>query len=433
MSAQSTFGNPTQYRVTSLTIDGQDVIGLFYALSIYENLYIPAITGNVVILDTDGSTGEKSFIEEENIEWIEPIAFTFENANGDSLEFEGVLNGLRNESVKGQTKVYTCEFTSKSVRKNEQTFVTKSFKQVPPETIVQEMIEERLEGKIDSMNGTGQPMFYLGSRKRPVDVIKYVITHGVPRSQSAPEATNIEDNKTEEAKGDAGFLCWETLEGFRFSTITDIISGRTSVIHSGFETSLANRSKNMDEAMKGIIECEFQRIGDFQTKLRSGAFGSMNVSYDPDTGEYKEYYFHNDKNMTEKQKEAFPKGNFSRVFMKPVNNQKFDNTCKKAYQNTGDQSRLYLEQNAGSQNTFCDQIGSFTLPLHPEFHAGDIFECKINKVKDSRSQGGADQKHSGKYVMEAVSHHLTMDGRAYTRVKSLRTTKQQNDASSNAS
>lgn len=430
---QSTFGNPTQFKVTSLTIDGQDVIGLFYALSIYENLYIPAVTGNIVIIDTDGSTGEKSFIEEESIEWIEPITFSFENANGDVLEFEGLLNGLRNESVKGQTKIYTCEFTSESVRKNEQTFVTKSFKKVPPETIIREMVEERLESKIDKFQGSGQPMFYLGSRRRPVDVIKYVLTHGVPQVQDSPTATDQEDSKQEQAKGSGGFLCWETLEGYRFSPISDIISGDAGVTHKGFETALANRNKNMDEAMKGIIECEFQRLGDFQTKLRSGAFSGVNVSFDMDKGLYKEYKYYNENLMTDKQKEALPEDKVTRFFSKPFDNDKFENTCTPAQPNTGDQSRLYLEQNAGSQNTFCDQIGSFTLPLHPEFHAGDMFECKVNKIRDTRSQGGADQKHSGSYVMESVSHHLTMDGRGYTRIKSLRTTKQQNDVTSEAS
>jgi uncharacterized protein (DUF934 family) len=51
----------------------------------------------------------------------------------------------------------------------------------------------------------------------------------------------------------------------------------------------------------------------------------------------------------------------------------------------------------------------------------------VSKVKDEKSQGGYDQKHSGKYIMQAVAHHFFNDGRAYTRVKTIRSTTQQNE------
>ncbi len=48
-------------------------------------------------------------------------------------------------------------------------------------------------------------------------------------------------------------------------------------------------------------------------------------------------------------------------------------------------------------------------------------------MKDEKSHGGYDQKHSGKYIMQAVAHHFFNDGRAYTRVKTIRSTTQQNE------
>ena len=135
--------------------------------------------------------------------------------------------------------------------------------------------------------------------------------------------------------------------------------------------------------------------------------------------------------MTEKQKEALPEGNITRVFNKLNDNQKFTNSCKKAPPLTGDQSRGYINQNAGGQNTFSDQTGVFTFYPQFTFRAGDVLDCQISKVKDEeKAQGGSDKKHSGKYIMQTVGHHFFNSGRAYTKVKTIRSTIQQDEESS---
>ena len=148
-------------------------------------------------------------------------------------------------------------------------------------------------------------MNYISSRRRPVDVIKYVLTHALTQET---QATQKEDSKEEEAKGTTGFLCWETMKGFKFESIKDVLGGKSGTEHKDYKTRLANKSLGMNELMKSIVQVEFKQIGDFQTKLRSGAFGSKNISFDMDSGEYKEYKYYNENNMTDKQKEALPKG-----------------------------------------------------------------------------------------------------------------------------
>ena len=138
---ESNFSNPTQYETTEIKIDGQDVRGLFVSVSIFENIYSPLITGVITIQDTDGA----GFIEENGLEFIEPISLKFKNANGDMLEFEGVLNKLKNETVMGSKKVYALEFTSEVMRKNEATFMTGAFKETNPEEIVKKMVRRWAE------------------------------------------------------------------------------------------------------------------------------------------------------------------------------------------------------------------------------------------------------------------------------------------------
>ena len=419
--SESNFGAPTQFETTEIKIDGQDVRGIFTSVSIFEDIYRPCVTGNITITDSDGA----GFIEEQKIEFIEPITLKFKSAEGETLEFKGVLNGLRNESIIGAIKSYVIDFTSEAVRKNEQTFMTGPFKETNPEEIVKKMVE-KLGGQLKT-SARGKQMNFISSRRRPVDVIKYVLTHGLTQET---QATQKEDSKDEEAKGTTGFLCWETMDGFKFESIKDVLSGKSGQEHKDYKTRLVNKSLGMNELMKSIVQVEFKQIGDFQTKLRSGAFASKNISFDMDSGEYKEYKYYNRENMTQKQKEALPEDSITRIFCRPISNQKYKEDCQKAQPLTGDQSRGYLNQNSGGQNTFSDQTGLFTLYPQFKFRAGDVMDCQISKVKDEKSEGGYDKKHSGKYILQSVSHHFFNDGKAYTKVRTIRSTTQQDEASS---
>ena len=138
--------------------------------------------------------------------------------------------------------------------------------------------------------------------------------------------------------------------------------------------------------------------------------------------------------MTDKQKEAFgEEGTVSRFYSKPNDNQRFTNNCQKAQPLHGDQSRAYLGTTSGGQNTLSDQTGHFTLYPSFQMKAGDTFQCQVNKIKGERASGGPDMKHSGRYVIQAVGHHLFNDGKAYTRIKTLRSTIQQDQSSSSKS
>jgi len=413
------FTDPTQFTIDTITIDGKDVIGLFFAISLYENIFSPVITGNITLMDTDGA----GFIEEQGLEFIEEIEMSFQNANGDQLQFTGDLNGLRNEAIKNQKRMYTVDFTSKSVRQNEQTFIMEKFNQKSPEDVVRQMVEEELSGQMEKSQGNGLPMTFTGGNKRPTDIIEYVLTHGV--TQKSEE--NSGQSKEGTTKGTTGFLCWETLSGYRFSDIDTLLDSGAGQSHSDFKIQLANHSLSMDEAMKGIIDYDFKQIGDFQSKLRSGGFKNRVVTFDMDTGQYTELTYDDTENMTQKQQEAVK--NPSRVMTKMVTNERYENSCQISQPNTGDQSKKYLSQNAVRQNTFNDQTGNFVIPPHYGIRAGDVLEVKIPKV-ESEKGGGYNEKHSGRYIIKQVGHHMMVDGRSYTKINTVRSTTQQDDASS---
>lgn len=416
------FSQATQYQIGSIKIDGEDVVGLFNQISIFENLYSPVITGSIVLLDSDGA----DFISKYEIEGSEEFEFQFTNANDEQIEFKGVLNGLRNKAIKNQNTIYSFDFSSEQIRKNEETYVVKRFKNKTPKDVVEEMIE-KLGGETDKVEGEGLPLSFTGSRKRPTEIIKYCLTHGVTNQSSVSEK---EDTPKETSKGTTGFACWQTLAGYRFNSIDKIMKGEAGEDAGTFTHQMQNHQLSMEESMTSIIDYDFKEIGDIQTKMRSGAFRSVHISFDMDKGIYKEITYEDESVMTEKQKEAVKKP--TRYFCKPYINERFENTCTKATENEHDQNRKYLAQNTVRQNTFADQAGNFTLPPRYELHAGDKIEIKIPKVK-SEGEGGYNEKHTGDYIIKQVGHHFLSDGRSYTKIQTVRATTEQDDSSSKKS
>ena len=331
----SNFSLPTQFEINAIKIDGEDVIGLFQSISIFENIYSPVITGSIVLMDSDFA----DFIQKYEIEGNEEIEFEFTNALDEILEFKGILNGLRNKASKNQRTLYTFDFTSDQVRINEGIFITNKFDSKGPEEIVKDMIKQ-LEGKEDKIQGKGKPMTFIGSRRRPTKVIEHVLTHGVAEGKSKPSSTEKGKSRDEQTKGTTGFLCWQTLDGYRFSSIDEVLEG-TAGEDAGTKThQVQNKSLDMQTVMESIIDYDFKMLGDTQTKQRSGAFKNTVVSMDLDKGLYKEYTYEDEKNLTEKQKKINKSS--TRIMVRPYMNEHFEDSCTIASKDTWDQSRQFL-------------------------------------------------------------------------------------------
>lgn len=416
----------TQYEIQEIGIDGQDVIGLFNQISIYENIFRPVITGSVVLVDSDAAR----FIDEYKIEGNEPFTFTFTNYLGEELFFEGVLNGQRDKVQDTNKVIYTFDFCSLQVLKNEQSWVTKRFNEEKPEDVVKEMIERIEEGAhsdIDIFEAKGEPISFLGSRRRPTDIIGYVLKNSVMLSGEQAQVTDQKKVRTEQSSGSTGSLCWQTLDGYRYGSIDDILERKVGTDQGEFLHRLQQRSIPLAELMNTVIQYNFEEIGDMQTKARSGAFRSVNISFDMDKGLYKEVEYIGTDKMTEKQQDQITKP--TRYVCKPFVNERFQTDCARATPDTWDKSRKTLQQNEARQNTFTDQAGTFVLPPRFQVRAGDFLEVKIPRVQ-SIKDAGYNEKHSGYYVIKQVGHHILSDGRAYTKIKTVRSTTQQDDASS---
>ena len=415
--------HPAKVKMIEVLLDGVDVIGLFINIELFENIFLGGVTGSITIMDNDGV----SFIEKQELQFIEEISFTFQNVNEDEIKFEGFMNGLRNEVTSNQIKTYVIDFTSKSVRKNEMNFVSKAFREVKPEEIVKEMVGEKQLGSeliVGKNDVGGEPMTWVAGNRKPLDVIRYVLNHGVAMDGN-PQYEPDSSGKGGKSSGSSGFLCWETLDGYRFSSTKNIfLDDNFAPTHEDYANYLANTSASGDIKTKTIMTYDFPKVGDFFEKVRSGAVKSNLVSYDLDTGILNTFtYEANKDDVTEKLLDLV--SDPSRTTMKMFSNETFNNSCQREKKDVGDQSRKYLSQTISRQNNFSDTHGRITLPAQYNIRAGDLIDINIYKIQYQGTDKEPQAKHSGKYLVSQVGHHFFRDGYSYTKLALIRDTNRQ--------
>ena len=416
------FQQPTHYSFDEVKIEGvdSDLVGMINELHIFENIYYGGITGYFIL--TDGT--EAGLIEKYELEFIEPFKFRCTNALDEVIEFDGFLNGLRDERTQMSKKLYTIDFVSKSVRNNDLNRVMKGYRDTTPQQVAEEMTE-RLESEfVGGSDEEGEPMSFTGGNRTPLDVMKYVCNHSVV---GKPEVKVKE--KEGETSGTTGFLYWETLDGYRFAPVDKLITGEMYGQWDEYAMQMGRIDRDMESQMNGVLDYEFPEIGDFQSKLQSGAFSSKSISLDLDSGLYTELtYKPSDVILTDKMMEAV-KDVPTRIFSRIYSNESYNKECKKAKDDSYDQSRKYLQQSNARQNTFADQHGRFTLPPRYKMRAGDMFEIVVGKIT-TKPVDEYDKKHSGKYIIKQVGHHFYTSGHSYTKISTIRTTTQQDDMTS---
>ena len=410
---------PTQFSIGDITIEGKSIVGLFTSIEIFENIGISGITGTITLIDTDGSEGEESFFEANDIQFCEPIEFDFTNGLDQTLTFSGNLNNLRSEIYTPPRRMYTIDFVSEAVHKNEMNFVHKKFNNQSPNNIVTDMVE-LLDGSLTTKSD-GNNMTFLGVSRKPLKIIKHIVNHAVT---SEAESTNDEENTEQKASGGSGFMFWETLDGFRFCPTDEILKGDSPAFTEwpDFISTLSNTNKSITETMKHIMDAEFPRISDYHSKLRTGQLKSIHKTIDVNTGQYRVYTYEGDKVSSQKLIDACIAP--TRILSTIKNNEKHSNECKKTEEGLDDQSENYLTQTIAKQNSFNHAIGRLTLAPHFEMRAGDVIDITINKTNSQDSIGKTDEKKSGKYVLKQVSHHLFSKGDAYTKVTIVRNEKE---------
>ena len=399
---------------TAVALEGRTI-----NFSYYESLMSPHITANLSYVDTgngiEGSGADQRFgtiLHTLPIEGSgdETVKFKITNQLG-SLDFSTTPLKVAQPIPLGQEsnrEFVILKMVSETAIKNENTKMAEKFYNNIGNT-VSSILKNKLNVPASRifLDQTQNSLSLSSSNRRPFDVIVSCA------KQSKP------------LQGSAGFLFWETKNGYNFKAI-DTICASAPVATYKYYGVAGNSLTDSQQNFRILSSPTYLQNQDLIKALRSGTYKSRNIGWNPYSGYYQELDLTIDNSgivtlgqsptynseFTENNSTArinyfvLDSGNSEVGLSTSINNNQLE----------------YFAKAAMRYNLFGTQVMDITVPANPNLKAGDVINCEIEKVTvGNKNEGSIDQHQSGKYVILHLCHHFTPT-RSFTSLRLVRDT-----------
>ena len=266
----------------------QGVVGFVY----YENILAPSVTATVVVVNTGGAIrGENGKMQgiynglplrggERVI-----IKIAGNSKSNDGLDFSKDVTqyfyvaSIQNVDVDAEKELFTLHLVSRESITNQTIRVGRKFP--TSQTIsdsVSDIIKDYLKSdKFGTIDQTQNKYGFIGNLKKPFSVITWLASKSVAYNGPGKDST-------------AGFLFYETQEGFNFRSIDNLINQDPYIEDYTYSPGVVK----FDDPSKDfkIIKYTVDRNQDLMGKLQRGAYSSERyyinpVSFKPDIRHFK--------------------------------------------------------------------------------------------------------------------------------------------------
>ena len=320
-----------------------------------------------------------------------------------------------------QRETFLLHLTSREAITNETSrvgkkYATSSTIDASVTDILKNYLKTEKIGKIDK---TQNRYGFIGNLRKPFTILVWLASKGVPAEISG-DAT-------------AGFLFYQTREGFQFRSIDSLISQKPDNIPTYTYTQVNESGTTRDNDF-AILNYKTEKNQNLIEKLRLGSYASYRIFYNPLTFEFTDPkkgkftiddYVSGVKNLG--QKLELPKisndsnidlGNIPTRFLTQV----LDiGTLEKDVSTEGNSDPFkYQSQAIMRYNMLFTQTLSIVVGSNTNLKAGDIIKCDFPKI----SRGGNqeyDKEQSGLYMIKELCHHFDTQA-SYTSMKLIRDT-----------
>ena len=394
----------------------------------YESVLSNAVTATATVVETGFKGDEQGntkttqgTIDSLPIRGGERTDIIIEDTYGNELKLDDGLyvNRVRDVDPGTQTDLYFLDFASREYFANEQTRVTKRYEgniSQNIETILKDVLE--VEGEPD-VDDTAEPYNFMGNDKKPFYVCTWLASKSVP----------VEAGKV---GGTAGYLFYETYDGFNFRSI-DVLNQQKSKGNYIF-TNTADLPKSGEYKGK-ILDYTLNRDIDLQSNLSIGLYSNRTLFFDFYAYNYKVRNFDVDQSGGAASKEgAGSKGKINTLgrddidsvpdeFRKPISrimNRVLDvgslpsgknideelKTWKNTpYDPTYDATKTMVQSVMRYNQMFLVKInimiaGDFSL------RAGDVIHCEFPELTTDPNTPN-NKKSGGLYMISSLCHNIT--------------------------
>ena len=402
----------------------------------FEDIFSPTITAKVKIVNTgntitvEGGTDKQSIYNGLPLRGGERLSMKVagNSQTNPGLDFSKrvedylYVSSITDVIAETNQESFTLHLVSREAITNETTRVGQKY---PTSLKISDSVEKILKdtlktSKIGTIDKSSNKYGFIGNLRKPFSVLIWLASKAVPESSGSATA---------------GFLFFQTKDGFQFRSIDDLIKQPAKAVYTynqANETYDENNNKvNNDFRILNYVTEKNQNLIE---KLKLGTYGSHRMFFNPldfsfskpEEGMFKlENYSGKTKNLGNKIKlPPLSEGSDKTLGDVPTRiiTAVYDvGTMEKDVSTAinSDQTE-YQSQSLMRYNILFTQTLSVMVPSNTNLRAGDIVECQFPKITQSRSKE-YDTETSGLYMIKELCHHFDANY-SYTSMKLVRDT-----------
>jgi len=427
-------GNIRKFELYQAKDDGKsiDVTDAVVDIKYYEDILSNSVSLTTIFTES-GETDEKKIgnvgiLDGLPIRGGEPSTIVIEDHEGHKLEFKNdkklYVNRVRDVLPGTQRDTYSIDFTSRETFANEQCRVVKRYdgkisenvkKILTEATSAESGIKTEKDIKVDD---TLVNYNFIGNDRKPFYVCTWLASKSIPE-------------KAGKLGGAAGYLFYETYDGFNFRSI-DALFEQESRGNYIFTNTADNPGAG--EYKGKILNYTIGRDIDLQNNLTIGAYANRTLFFDFYAMNYKVRNYSVDSDGSSYEKEGGSKGKIVTAgtedidsvadeFRKPVSRlmnrvldvgtlpsgknllEQLKNWKEDATKPTYDAAQTMVQSVMRYNQLFSIKInimiaGDFSL------RAGDLIYCEFPQLSTSTNTQ-VNQKGGGIYMIASICHNLT--------------------------
>ena len=390
-----------------------DIRGGVTELSYFEDVLKNTITLTIQVTEA-GLGGNKGIVDNLPIRGGEKANIIFSDADGNERKFKDdnalYVNRVRNLTKGTQVDSYYIDFCSREFLANEQSRVCKRYNGKISES-VKSILTEATSGdsglkisksRLGIIDETLIDYNFIGNEKKPLYTCTWLASKAIPANAGKAGAS-------------AGFLFYQTHDGFNFRSIDNIFTDNYK------KTFIYNNTALKPEEYSGkILRYDINRDIDLHNNLMIGAYSNRTIFFD--------YYGMNYdvRNFTPKQQEGietggkFPINSVADEFRLPVSRlmsrildigtlppgksseEELEQWKNKPENPTWDAAQTMVQSLMRYNQLFTIQV-KLTLGGNFDLQAGDLIYCDFPELNDSSYNSIT----GGIYMISSLAHELT--------------------------
>ena len=416
-----------------------DISAGVIAFTYFENIFSPTLTARAIVVNTGNTVrGDDGVMQTVYnglpIRGGERVLIKIAgNSNvNEGLDFSDTpsryfhVGSVTNVLIDEGTETFTLNLISRETITNETVRVGKKF---PTSQKISDSVTNILKNYVKTekeiiVDPTQNPYGFIGNMKKPFTLITWLASKSVPGKGSSKDSS-------------AGFLFYETKDGFNFRSIDNLIDEKPFKKKYIFTPGVIN-TEDANRDFK-ILRYGINRNQDLIAKLERGAFSSQRyyvnpVSFKPSISVFKASDYLKESGM-------------SKLGSKPIDLPRIDDKSDKTL---GDlPTRIFVgmldvgtvEEDASDEgwnapsklnadpakihaqsmmryNQLFTQVLEITIPLNSSLTAGNLITCEFPQTSQSKRKE-PDPETSGLYMIKELAHYFDGKG-SYSKLKLVR-------------